>query len=547
MVARYYLSMSIEESENPQPYSREEWLMGGLLFIAYFAAYGAVLFWAPPSAALYPGAAIALAFLFFAGTRIWPSILFASFAAGIAFGLPAGELFAHALASSLAALVGAWMLRRAHIDPLFRKYRDMFGFLMTVFSISFILPTFDVLTRLGTGAASLSSYWAGHYAGALFSFVILTPFVLRWWAKPGFSRSIPEAIETIVIFALLLAINAALFVFGVTDLFGVYLIYLLLFPLFWIALRLRPRFITLALVITAAFALSNALQIPAGPAFNAQLFSIETFLITLSTIFLIIVSLEEDRRLNTNLMRSQLSTLENAVARISTESRAKNDFIAVLAHELRNPLAPVMSAIDYLKISAPRNKEEDELLEMMSDMMQTVKRHLDDLLDVSRISEGKLTIKKKRIDLNGVLKRAVLSVSHHLRERHQLLSYKEQGRPVYVAGDAVRLEQIFSNLLTNASKYSDPGDVITMTVKRHADTVEIAIHDTGVGIPAESLQQIFTPFHQIGTGSRTQKGLGIGLALVHSFVEVHGGTVTATSEGMGKGSTFSVVLPLSKN
>jgi signal transduction histidine kinase len=530
-----------------QIYTLQQLRVAAVLFVTYFVAYGLTVTFAAPSAALYPTAALAIVAVFFSLPRIWPFILLAGVVSGLAFEVPTLHMATVAVSDTLVGVLGGSLLLRANVDPVFRKYSDMFSVIGTIVLVSLIFPTLDAFSRIVTGTPFASLYWGRHYAGLVFSLLILVPLMLRWLAKPAFNRSRGEAIETILIFLLLIIINTALFVFGISNVFGVYLLYLLLFPLFWISLRLRPRFITLALFVTSLFAIWNAVVPTAPDLFAFQLFTIETFLITLSIIFLVIVALEEDRRLNTNLMRSQLSMLENAVTRISSESQAKNDFIAILAHELRNPLAPVVSAIDLLKITGNRDAEELETLDMMENRMKTVKRLLDDLLDVSRISEGKVTIKSERVRLDTVIKRAVLSTEHHVRERHQELTLKgmtTNAKPLYVIGDTVRLEQVFSNLITNASKYSDPGDSITITLKKLGTDAQISVKDTGIGIPAESLRHIFTPFHQVGSGARTQKGLGIGLALVQSFVQVHGGSITVTSEGKGKGSEFIVTLPL---
>ncbi|MDB5265874.1 MAG: Two-component system, OmpR family, sensor histidine kinase VicK [Parcubacteria group bacterium] len=527
-----------------QIYTMQQLRVAAVFFVSYFVVYGLTATFAPPSAALYPATAIGIAALFFGGLRLWPFVLLASLTAGLAFHIPTAHLLTLAAADVVQALLGASILRKSNVDPLFRKYSDMFALIAMAGITSLVFPTLDAITRLSLGAPYTSIFWGHHYAGAIFSILIVTPFILRWFGKIRFSRSRAETIETLVIFALLIVINSALFVFKVADVFGIYLIYLLLFPLFWIALRMRPRFVTLALLLTGIFGVWNVVSTVPPELFNVQLFTVQTLLITISIVILIIVSLEEDRRLNTTLMRSQLSTLENAVARIGAESQAKNDFIAVLAHELRNPLAPVVSAIDYLKISAPRDAEEMDTLDMMDSRMKIVRRLLDDLLDVSRISEGKLSITRERVNIEMIIKRAILSTAHHIKERHQTLIYKDGIKSLFVSGDPVRLEQIFSNLITNASKYSDSGDSITVVLKKNNGTVEIKITDEGIGIPAESLQHIFTPFHQVGTGKRTQNGLGIGLALVQSFVGAHGGSVTVSSKGVGKGSEFMVLLPL---
>ena len=534
-------------THGPLFYTRKEWRIAALIFLGYYVAYGITQLSLPLYAAAYPAAAVALAGLFFGGLRLWPIVFFTSLISGFAFGVPYESLMTVAIADTLQAAAGAWLLRKAKIDPLFRKNSDMFSLMATVFLVAAIFPTLSSIAHIVSDGFALPLYWGRHYAGEVLSLLIVTPFLLRWFAKPQFGRSIGELVETITVFALLVGIEVSLFVFNIADIAGIYLIYIALFPLFWIALRLRPRFITLALLITACFAVWNTVIISTPASFGSQLFGIETFLITLSIIFLTIVSLEEDRRLHTNLMRSQLSTLENAVARISSESQAKNDFIAVLAHELRNPLAPVVSAIDYLKLSGARDADEMDTLDMMEDRMGIIKRLLDDLLDVSRISEGKLTITRERVNLDDIIKRAILSTDHHVKERHQTLVYKPSKKKLLIDGDPVRLEQIFSNLITNASKYSDPGDPITVTVASREDQVEVIVSDRGIGIPLESLDHIFTPFHQLGSGVRTQKGLGIGLALVQSFVEVHGGKVIATSGGRGKGSQFTVTLPSSQS
>jgi CheY-like chemotaxis protein/two-component sensor histidine kinase len=180
----------------------------------------------------------------------------------------------------------------------------------------------------------------------------------------------------------------------------------------------------------------------------------------------------------------------------------------------------------------------------MENRMDTVRRLLDDLLDISRISEGKIALKRDTVDLEAVIKRAVLSTEHHRKELHQRLVTKSSQRPLKVLGDDVRLEQVFSNLLTNASKFSRSGDTITVSMREHEGIAEVEVADQGIGISPAELEAIFLPFHQLQEGERTKKGLGIGLALVRNFVEMHGGTIEAASEGRGRGSRFIVRLPL---
>ncbi len=139
------------------------------------------------------------------------------------------------------------------------------------------------------------------------------------------------------------------------------------------------------------------------------------------------------------MILSQVASLENAVAQISSESNAKNDFIAVLAHELRNPLAPIVSGVDLLKLKNTNNDEELATLTMMEERLETVRRILDDLLDISRISEGKVTLRRERINLVMIMRRAIMSTTHHMKERHQSITFKSSRENFYMYGDPVRV------------------------------------------------------------------------------------------------------------
>lgn len=501
-------------------------------------------------ATLFPASAIALAGLFLEGIELWPVIYFAALIGYFLLGVPTIFLLILPIAQALQAVVGAYLLQQAKIDPLFRRSRHVFLMLIIFALIAFIVPTLtsfaNVLSIYLFHASTQISPWSWRYTGTLFCLVVITPFLLRWFAKLRFSRNPVEIFETLVVFAILIGLDFSLLIQHTNTILGIPTIYVLLLPLFWIALRLRPRFVTLAMFITSLFAVSSLYLTPtlSMTTYGVVLFNTEELLIVLTMIFLVTTSLEEDRRLNVNLLKSQMATLENAIARVSSESDAKNSFIAILAHELRNPLAPITSAIDFLKMKDGREPAEIEALVMMEERMQMVRRLLDDLLDISRISEGKVTLKKSRIELQTVIKRAIISTTHHLKERHQALSFKSGKERLYVHGDAARLEQVFSNLLTNASKYSAPGDQIGIELTKVDDHSKIVVIDTGIGISEENLENIFVPFQQLASGTKNKKGLGIGLALVQSFVQMHDGDITAKSKGRGQGSEFIVMLPL---
>lgn len=224
--------------------------------------------------------------------------------------------------------------------------------------------------------------------------------------------------------------------------------------------------------------------------------------------------------------------------------RRKDEFLATLAHEIRNPLAPIRNELEIIRVA----RGNPDVIEHSRAVMERQLAHLvhlvDDLMDVSRITRGKLELRRKRLALENALQAAV-ETSRPLIEaaRHDLVLNLPE-IPVYVLGDLTRLAQIFSNLLNNAAKYTPAGGRITLTARVVDGMAVIEVRDTGVGISAEALPNIFEMFAQVNRErGLTHGGLGIGLALVHGLTEMHGGTVGAASDGVGSGSAFTVRLP----
>jgi PAS domain S-box-containing protein len=235
---------------------------------------------------------------------------------------------------------------------------------------------------------------------------------------------------------------------------------------------------------------------------------------------------------------------EERAARQAAEqaSRAKDEFLAMLGHELRNPMAPILTALQLLKLRGENLpvKEHDIIERQVKHMMHLV----DDLLDVSRITKGKLELKRKPLDLRIVLAKAIEIVSPLFEQRNHRFDLNVPGHSLGVDGDEARLTQVVANLLTNAAKYTDPNGHITLDVRALDGVVEIAVTDDGTGIEPDLLPRVFELFVQSQRSSdRSAGGLGLGLTLVQKLVEMHGGSVTAYSDGAGKGSTFTVRLP----
>jgi len=250
-----------------------------------------------------------------------------------------------------------------------------------------------------------------------------------------------------------------------------------------------------------------------------------------------------------------LQTLSNYVAvayerlrwvkQLREDDRRKDEFLATLAHELRNPLAPIRNAIQLLKAKGPPDPELSWSREVIDRQVQHMTRLLDDLLDISRISHNKLELRKETVELAKVIAHAVETSRSMIEEGGHELSLELAQEPVLVRVDPVRMAQVFSNLLSNAAKYTTTGGHIRIIAERKGSDVVVAVRDNGLGISPEILPYVFDMFSQAPRMLEgSQGGLGIGLSLVRSILELHGGNIEARSEGPGKGSDFIVHLPL---
>lgn len=234
-------------------------------------------------------------------------------------------------------------------------------------------------------------------------------------------------------------------------------------------------------------------------------------------------------------------------AALREADRHKNEFLAMLAHELRNPLAPISNSIDILRVSNPDPAATRQLMDIMDRQVSQMSRLVDDLLDMSRIALGKLTLQGQRLDLKVVLTQAVQSVTPSAEARSHALSVSLLDGPLWVEGDPGRLLQVFVNLLNNAVKYTPPNGQISVTANREGSQAVVSIKDNGIGIAHEMIEHIFDLFTQIDLGADRDGGsggLGIGLSLVRRLVELHKGNITAFSSGRDQGSEFVVSLPL---
>ncbi len=223
--------------------------------------------------------------------------------------------------------------------------------------------------------------------------------------------------------------------------------------------------------------------------------------------------------------------------------RRKDEFLATLAHELRNPLSPLRSGIDLLRMEDDDNPDRQSVLMMMDRQLEQMVRLVDDLLDVSRITRDKLILSADVVEIQAVIKTSIETTRQLINNSRITLKSHIPLEPIHVRGDHTRLTQVISNLLNNAVKYSNDSSVIELCVEPLGDQVAISVKDSGIGIPPAMLGKVFDMFTQVDSSlTRARGGLGIGLTLVRRIVEMHGGSVSASSAGTDQGSTFQVLL-----
>lgn len=232
---------------------------------------------------------------------------------------------------------------------------------------------------------------------------------------------------------------------------------------------------------------------------------------------------------------------------VREEDRRKAEFLAVLSHELRNPLAPIRNSIFLLERSAPGSKQAIHALGVIRRQTEHVTRLIDDLLDVTRISRGKIVLKRTRVDLRDIVRRTTDDLRSLFVQAGVDLYIDDTSGPVWIAADPTRMTQVLGNLLENAVKFTPSGGSAIVTVGTKGDHAELRVRDTGVGMEPDKIAHMFAPFAQAEmTLARTKGGLGLGLALVKGLAEMHGGTVEAHSDGVGRGAEFVVRLPLAE-
>jgi signal transduction histidine kinase/CheY-like chemotaxis protein len=527
------------------------------LFVAYLAAakLGLSLAFVHPSATpVWPPTGIAIAGVLLLGRPARPLVFLAAFLINAA---TAGTLATAAVigvGNMLEASVGAYFIERwASGRRMLDRAPTIFRFVALMAPTAAISATIGVTTLSVAGYAPWSQYvsiWLTWWMGDLSGGLLLVPLVLAWIEPTPETSGNARPIEIALLFTLVCA--SAAITFGGAGPWPNHtpLSFLTIPPLAWAAFRFGHRFASLATATMSTIATWSTVR-GSGPfavsSESTALLILATFIATLTATMLPMAAVVAERR-RAEEERARLLDREHA-ARVDAEatSAAKDDFLAMLGHELRNPLSAIATAAHVLSLDRSRDESADHAQRVINRQVRHLARLVDDLLDVTRVTTGKVTLVHEPVDFSALVLRSIDSLELSSRESDhgpgpQLQVEVEPG--LWVHGDPTRLEQIVANLLTNAIKYTPAGGSVRVVAGAEDDRIVIRVADTGIGIEPELLPHIFERFIQADTGpARGHGGLGLGLTLVKHFVELHRGEVSAASGGAGRGSVFTVSLP----
>jgi|GEM_PF-470706 len=535
----------------------------GYLAVAKFGQYLFFTYDTSPAIVLAP-AGIGLAAVLLGGYRMWFPIALAHIVTVLT--SPSNPALIWVLLSTVGntaqPLLGAYLMNRFGFTGRFNNLRDPLLLIGAGVFITMLGPVFSnggsVLWSADMVTTTWLTGWSRAWGGSMLSVLVLTSLITSWYPIKNTLLNRQDILKASLSFSVFILISVIIFWLPLGS-WGVNIIaiYAYLTALFWIALQHEPRVMTAAIFastvigVLGSFFASSVIglfgpnTVSAGPdnILPNQLFEVQMIIVLIGAIFLPFASIAEERRRIVRNLKAYTGELRHSLHKLGSADKAKNEFIAILAHELRNPLAPIVSTLEILKLKA-HDTESTQLIENAEQQTHAMRRLLDDLLDVARVAQQKFKLQHEHTSTQMILRRAVASTENFIKSRDHLLqtSFPETNLALYA--DPIRLEQIVVNLLNNAAKYTERGGHIRLSAWSEDNSLLIRVEDDGVGIPAERLEDIFEPFKQISAATRGSTGLGIGLALTKRLVEMHQGHIEAASMGPGRGSNFTVRIPL---
>ncbi|HXS79416.1 MAG TPA: MASE1 domain-containing protein [Gammaproteobacteria bacterium] len=520
-------------------------LSDAALLIVYFAtAKFGLSFFAlihPSASAVWLPTGIAMAAVLLGGVRFLPAVFVGAFLANVTTAGSVSSSLGVALGNTLEAVLAVTLVERfaggrhAFDSPAgILKFIVLAAFLSTTVSATLgvlSLTLGGVPTDAAAGEVWLT-WWLGDAAGA----VVVTPLVVLWWTNRSWDLAARKLVEAALHIAAIGAVGAATFFHPRLSQYPI--AFLCLAPLVWGALRFGPREIATAIAVLGVVA-TTATATDRGPfamlTTNESLLVLQAFLVLISMTALPMAALTVERR-------AALKRERAARAEADAASRSKDEFLAILSHELRNPLAAISMAAAVLDSGAQTGEGSVRLVESIRRQAQHLARLIDDLLDIGRMTANKLILRKEPLELAEAARRCVemLAQTRGLAAGRIELALEA----VWIDADPVRIAQVMENLLGNALKHTPLGKRIRVTVRDLGAVAELSVEDEGFGIPPELLPNVFDPFTQGRQGlDRSAGGLGLGLTLVRRLTELHNGTIVARSGGVDRGSAFTLRFP----
>ena len=512
---------------------------------------------APQVSVIWPATGLALALLVLRGRRLWPAILLGAFSANILNDTSVVASSAIAVGNTLEALTGATLLELVGFQPSMRRLHDVASvFLLAACLSTMVSATVGVVSLCLTGTAPWArflSLWSTWWIGDAIGNLVTAPFVFVWADQARNRWRLQRLPEGMLLLGSMLLLSVAVFVDQGTVV--PYPVHYLIFPaVIWAALRLGQH-ATATLVFGSLTVTIIATLAGRGPFvtsnIGASLLQVALFMavVCVTGLFLGAATAERnraERRRSEDYarLRSSEERLARQAEELAAADRRKDEFLAVLGHELRNPLAPLQNGLELLALGGNDQALVTHARQLMERQLRYLVRLVDDLLDVARIRYGKIVLEMERVELAAMVATAIELARPVIDARHHDLQVILPPETLWTDADRIRLPQLLANLLNNAAKYTDEGGRITLSVARLKSDVIISVRDTGIGMDTEALQNVFELFAQAaGPAHAVQGGLGVGLSLARSIAELHGGVLTARSEGPGKGSEFVLRLP----
>ena len=519
--------------------------------VAYFLAGRLGLHFAfvhASASAVWPPTGIALAAALLFGRRVWPAVFVGAFLVNVVASGSMASSLGIAVGNTLEAVVGALLVERyAAGAQAFDRAQTLLRFTVLAGLISTaISATLGTTTLAITGQAAWTAFgpiwltwWLGDAAGAL----IVAPLLVLWGRAPVFGPLRARPLEGTLLLFVVAAVGAV--VFGYPGFSQYPLPFLCIPPLIWAAFRFGQREVATSVALLSAIATWATVR-GSGPfvmaSDNESLLLLQAFMATIAALTMPVAALVWERKAIEQERSLLLEREQAARAEAEAANHAKDEFIAMLSHELRNPLAAISNAGQLLQAIETQQGFSTRAVEIINRQVKHLSRLIEDLLDVARVTSGKITLARERVNMAAVVQRSleVMRGSGRLDQ----LDLVVRAEPVWVDADPARLSQIIDNLLMNAIKFTPSGGQIEVQAGSEGDDAVLRIRDNGIGIAPELLPRVFDLFTQgPRTLDRSQGGLGVGLTLAHRLAQAHGGRIVAASEGLAKGSTFVVSLP----